>query len=386
LDVFIHIGAPKSGSSAIQASLWAGRRALSEAGILYHPAEKGDGHYCYSVVLGGKTRGDDRRHEELTRKNVVETRARIESEGPRALVLSGETLFHREPEKLDSLCGDITGEPNRLHVLAFIRHPVPLYLSQIQQELTGSQRFTHPRQFKPRMAEALGRWMRHPSITSLSVRLFDRSRLADGSVIAETTAVMREVFGDHVPNLPEAIVDASLTSEQMSVMQGYRRDFLAARDNQYDLGAHNTVRLFHGLNRSVGRVRTKPALIEPMERFIADHNAGEIEAVDELLPDLRMGTSHSTPVASWEGLSVSWNREDVGTILRHVDTDWEKDLRGLLVEYMGCAEEEIPARAVPILAKLGIRARPEYQMYLERAGLPAARAAVGTISRSDFRR
>lgn len=380
MDILIHIGDAKCGSSAIQAALWSGRDALKSAGILYHPAEASHGHYCYAVILGANTRGNNKRYEKLARQNILETRARVEREGPRAIVLSGESLFHREPKRLDALCREITGEENRLHVLAFVRHPVPLYLSQVQQELTGNEHFTPPRRFLPKMASPLGRWTEHPACVSLSVRLFDRTRLANGSVVAETAAVLRAQFGEAVPNLPDAMVNTSLSAEQIVVMQAFRRDFLADRNNQYDSGAHNAVQLFHQLNRSIGLVGTKPSLVEPLESFIAAQNAQEIAALDRMCPELRMTGSHPVSEVSWQEIVDTWRQDDVRSILRQVDEGKVASLKIILLEYMACSESAIADRVHPVLNGLGARAIPAYQRYLERAGLHAARDALAAAA------
>ncbi len=104
--VYLHIGAPKTGTTYLQAVLFRNRHRLRAAGVLY-PGDTADAHFRATLDLRGLTFGgyDDPATEGAWRHLVDQVR---EHRGE-AAVVSHELLAGSTPEALDTLLTDLAG-------------------------------------------------------------------------------------------------------------------------------------------------------------------------------------------------------------------------------------------------------------------------------------
>lgn len=367
MEVLIHIGDAKCGSSSIQASLFQMRDALLEQGILYHPASPSNGHFGYITLLNGKTRGDNTEQEAQSRRNIAETRALIHEHKPAYLLLSGESLFSVPPDLLAGLLEEICGTLPPIHIIAFLRHPVDFYLSGVQQGLKGNHEFIAPTRFIRDTPGTFRRWSAFPACRSMTARLFDRSRLTGGSVVSEFSAILRGIVGQTFPELPDANRNTSLSAEQMILLQQFRRDFLADSKGRFCPQSNWLIRFFEELNEAVGMIGARPALRDDVRACIQDQNARFTEELDQIFPDLGMMKSRSIAVTDWQATAGQWTR-DVSSILRDFDAETVQALRSMLPDYnSGQLDPKVLSTRLAALQR-GSQVRRPYLRYLTWCG------------------
>jgi hypothetical protein len=123
-EVVLHIGAPKTGTSAIQAYLSAHREQLAEAGYRYppHPVDEnniGGGH----VQIGGRLLSG--RMDEARR--TLDEWLNSTKDSGHTLLLSAESLY-RLPTETHTLLGDLP-----VLVIAYVRDPIESLISNYNQ-------------------------------------------------------------------------------------------------------------------------------------------------------------------------------------------------------------------------------------------------------------
>lgn len=378
MQVIIHIGDAKCGSSAIQASLFAAEEALLARGIIYHAPRSTNGHSSYITLMGGQTRGDNDEQAALARRNVAETRELIATHRPRYLLLSAENFFTLAPERVTRVLSEVIGgEPEAVHILGFLRHPVGFYLSGIQQELKASHEFLGPADFQRDMASTFRRWLNWPACASVTARLFDRRFLTEGSAVAECASVLRNITGQDDLSLSDADQNTSLSAEQTILLQQFRRDFLAEHKNRFRAGSNRLVRFFEALNAQFGLVGTRARLTQEVRSCIQQNNEPFIREVDTLFPDLGMMASQDVGQLPWEEASKGWS-QGVETILQEYDPKILERLRCLVPEYNPPLAEGDVFVALKRLSALGLprKSRQVFRNYLTWCELPEAAQAV----------
>lgn len=355
IQVIVHIGDAKCGSSAIQASLFAASEELLTCGVLYHAPQPNSGHFSYITLLKGKTRGNNEEQQKIARNNIVETRDLISKYKPNYLVLSGESLFNVPPSDIIGLCQDIIGTPlKQLHVIAFLRHPVELYLSSTIQTLKASHEFNSPLRYARETPATFRRWRAFSECTSLTVRLMDRAHLAQGSVVAEFRNILRGFTGLTNLKLEDHDENVSLSAEQAVLLQRFRRDFLPNEKDKFCVGSNRLVRFFEKLNTTCGLVGVKPTLKPEVESCILQKNLQFMHELDEIFPELGMVASRNKKIFPWGEASKLWTG-DLGAIIEGYDPMMVTQLEHLIPEYnQGLAHGDVTL-ALKSLSKLNLK-------------------------------
>ncbi|MGD1852109.1 MAG: hypothetical protein ACFCBU_16490 [Cyanophyceae cyanobacterium] len=230
MEVIVHIGMPKTGTTALQRTLAYNRDQLRDSGILYPEGfiYKDD----HKELVGAlrpvkalsrsllKEYGDD-----LNRRNTDYDRllgsiqASAEQLSLRAVVLSAEGLFNtRQPDKLQKYERDHRKIGARINLVVYIRDPAGHYLSHAQQVLKASHilpRFKN-RQYRNKIS-------RFVTIADrLTVAPFERDQLRGGDI---TKDFMGRIF----PNLPHLqkiiapqMANETMSAEAMEILQEHR--------------------------------------------------------------------------------------------------------------------------------------------------------------------
>lgn len=157
MKVVIHIGAPKTGSTAIQSAFSANRDQLLEHGILYPRLRMAKtnhtlltaGIYREDVPIGrlirprvmasGKTR------HEVYQEDISYLKEQIEMARPSCMVLSSEAFFRSwKKMRFEQFLKDCGVFPGDVSIVAYLRNPADRYLSLAQQGLKYSSKFKRP--------------------------------------------------------------------------------------------------------------------------------------------------------------------------------------------------------------------------------------------------
>lgn len=310
----VHIGDGKCGSSSVQKSLFDAREALLTHGILYATTTPNQGHFNLATLAGKTLRSAD----DTAKKSALDTIALVrENVRPDSTVLlSAENFFNLKPESLIEVLRLISDDIEQVDLIAYLRAPDSMYLSLVQQILKGDSRFTMPHKFARTVDKILRRWERSPQINSLIVHKFDRRALVNRDVVDDFCAILRDLTQQSDITLPHASENATLSAEQMIVLQRYRKRLLKDHDGKLHKDSQRLIAYFDKIN-TLGFPGSKPALNAAAISSVRDANHDIFSAVHGMFPDLGLGPE---PLSEPATAPEIWEPESgVEQILRDVD-------------------------------------------------------------------
>lgn len=272
---------PKSGSTALQATLSTHRRTLEEHGILY-PAggQLPKNHNALTLVVppeNGMPRVFKQAYQNDPARGRAEYRALLSGIASAArrrrfhtIILSSEMLFRQlTEEQAAQLRNDLLGLADRVDVITYLRHPAERYISTLQQALKASADITPPsaRRYRP-VIESYDRVG-----DTNNVALYQRDRLRNGDI---TTDFLHRMLPDHA-HLADQIESVSrnetISAEAMDILQRYRQQVHPGKDNVFTA---DSTTLFNALGRvdrnteGFHRPRLRPEVRERVVRSAID--------------------------------------------------------------------------------------------------------------------
>lgn len=280
----VHIGDGKCGSTAIQSSLYQSRAALAAQGILFETLTPSSGHTVIPLLLGLKSRVTDPARLDLARSILELLRAK--SEQYDWIVISAENLINLDPAELPKLLSWVSDKTEDVHAIAYVREPAAMYLSSVQQILKGNHHYVRPENYQRRVDRKIGQWHERIGDSNFKLRLFDRNALVSGDVVADFSAYLSRLTGKTI-DLVEQRSNASMTAEQMQVMQIYRRQVL--RNVAGTVVGRSTLlaRLFSDMNE-IRMVGHRPQLSELAQAVVGQANRPVVTALNTRFADLAM--------------------------------------------------------------------------------------------------
>ncbi|WP_134726307.1 hypothetical protein [Paracoccus luteus] len=202
MDLILHIGTEKTGTTSIQQALAASRDALAERGILYPALLGTENHMEIAAAAMGPRANDSIQIQELARTGldlpayVDAVRARlaaeIEATGANTLLISNEHCHGRldTPESVQRLA-QLLGAPfRRVRVIVYLRRQdqmaVSLHSTRLKGGGTGAMlpqwgivpQYYDPHGLMARYADVFGQ-------AAITPRLYERNRLAGGDVVRD---------------------------------------------------------------------------------------------------------------------------------------------------------------------------------------------------------
>lgn len=286
--VLLHIGFPKTGSTAIQAALCA--REEQRAATNYRfPAIAGRWNHAYVAAsylppkqwprrLRSAHAGDQSGTAELAdfvRRDFREWLA----EGSN-LVISSEAFRRFGPSEVAAVEADIRSVgTTETMIVAYVRDPAKLYQSWIQQDLKAAGSIPSPDYFHCQYRQMLQVWKRF-SPDRLVVRLFDRDRLAGGDVVQDFLSVADPFMGEYMSDTEgaTAITDSanqSVSAEAAIVLERYRQRYFSGCEH---VTSKSGDRLVRWLRRSEAWLPQNPINLHPeAEDRVLAANASDVE-------------------------------------------------------------------------------------------------------------
>lgn len=222
----IHIGAPKTGTSALQFALSESRHRLLAKGVLYPSTPSWFPHHgLCSADLGPRlSRGLQQLRErdpesfdaEVRRQNqlIVDEIAQF---APALAILSSEYFFMNVAYMKDrSIFHTLHKAAGDLRFVAYVRAPANWYLSAVQQALKASWSPPDPEYRMRHIFEAYER--RFPG--ALTVRRYVDGGAEPFDIVEDfRTAIMPEI-GEPLPALR---LNETMSAEAMVILQDHRR-------------------------------------------------------------------------------------------------------------------------------------------------------------------
>lgn len=260
MKTILHIGMPKTGTTALQDCLRASRDALADRGVLYPQNPPGCRFNNHRMLVFGFLPFDALprhilSHPGYTRENYLAKYAEFldglyaqaEASRPGTMILSSETLFrtldrHRAArlrEGLAPLGGDVS-------VVAYLRRPSEQYLSNLQQRLRQSAdlRLLKP----PILFRHLQSYARAFGRDALHARVYSRDMLRNGDIVDDFLATCLPAAAIDTTRLTrKAGVNSSVSAEAMDLLRRYRLAFHPGAD---DVATRDSTRLVQALRRA----------------------------------------------------------------------------------------------------------------------------------------
>lgn len=263
MNILLHMGQGKTGTTALQRALHGSAAALAAAGVLY-PAMP-DAAFAHHLFL---TLCEDDAHiaPHVTRYHGGLDKARaaaqvrwatlqteIAASPPETLILSSETFIfgaraegkHRLARLLAQLSAPVTP-------IIYIREPVGLYLSRLQEKMrvAVTPLPPAPQMIRAAIEQTIAAFGRMPVLVA-----YDPATLTGGDT-------PRDFFARFLPGKPDPAAvppdheNRSLSGEATLALARYRADHLAGRDWEPDRDAS---RFEHRLRRIDGRLPPRKA-------------------------------------------------------------------------------------------------------------------------------
>lgn len=217
----IHIGAHKTGSTAIQTSLKKARDPLAEAGLRYFTFRAGRAQrgQLLSLALSGKSgqnallRSPHETREDAVAaamKAVIALSRQVRACAEPYVVLSEEALMRvPDPQRFARLLGTMF---DRVHIVAYVRAPDTHLPSSIDQRVRGGAPFktiSRGRILAWRPLEHLDRYAEAFGADAMVVRHFHRDNLVGGAPQTDFADVLSGIVGREVRLTATSVHNAS---------------------------------------------------------------------------------------------------------------------------------------------------------------------------------
>jgi len=275
MELILHLGMGKTGTSALQAGFSALREPLLARGILY--PELGPGELHHNNLAMGLMRmenlsraprqlcaGSEQKADERFDAMWARLRAAIERHRPGTLVISGENLFRdplrfmrRDPRALfEQLASDI-------RLVVYVRRPSERYLSLVQQEVKASSTFRVPAPARFRaVVEAFEQVFRR----RVDLVAYGKEFLREGDVTVDFCSRFLPAALPLVEGRDRTVANTSVSAESMAILQRYRAANHSGSDQRFTQDTLELGAMLRALD--AGPEVAKPRLRPEIARFI----------------------------------------------------------------------------------------------------------------------
>lgn len=220
----IHIGQPKTGTTALQIALSSNRKRLLRQGFLYPRPAFGASHGGLTVPFAHKVQRTMARHLgqdlEKARMAALDQWRAVAAEAaltPDATVLLSSEHFLAAPDldRLPGLIEQMFGPGGKIGFVVYLRTPSEHFISRVQQQIKATHRLPSPAH------DRLARLELIEQIAPVRARRFARDSLTDGDIVADFCALNGIDSGELRRRATEA--NTSISAEGMILLQDYRR-------------------------------------------------------------------------------------------------------------------------------------------------------------------
>lgn len=243
MKILLHVGLPKTGTTALQDSLAANAELLEKNRVLYPFWRKWNSSQLWISWIGDTLREDDLQPwmvphfgglaeiRELAATGLRNLKDEIAAKNPEVLVLSSEHIPHRAiARRLNSIRAGLEELSKDIQVILYVREPTSAILSTLQETAKLND--------APYQSGA--HWIRskiEPFEAAFDGRLtvlpYDRGQLVDGDVLADfATRFLKDRVNP--AELQSRISNESLSGEAVIIYTRYRTEFLPEKNGMID--------------------------------------------------------------------------------------------------------------------------------------------------------
>lgn len=229
MELIVHAGTTKAGSTALQDWFDQNRYALREHGVFYPHGEIFPGNH-HILLCGSMDRRDLPENVQRKAAKIKDPlsglyrrwidRLRMEAPGHDITVLSSEAICSMSPTVLTALREDLAAMFDSIRVSIYVRRPSSFYLSEVQQRLKSSDRIRPPSPIEyTKFIES----MRQYFTNQVDVHSYEDARRHPFGIVGH--------FGDRYAPAITTIAEkcerinanTSMSAEGMSLLLDYRR-------------------------------------------------------------------------------------------------------------------------------------------------------------------
>jgi hypothetical protein len=284
MKTIVHIGMPKTGTTALQKSLHGSAAYLAQRGLLYPTNPPGSRAYNHRLLVAQVVSFDRlprglKNWSYLTKDNVADRleeffdhlRRQIERQRPAGVILSTEGLFRPLPTGRHETLRQVFGASGEPRFVAYLRRPSEHYLSNLQQTLKASAIVSPPKPSGYR--KILESYDACFGPQAVSARLFHRDHLENGDTVADFCKHHLAEFGVDPAKLHVVgSANETLSAESMDILRRYRAAFHAERHNVFTRDTQALRVTLARIDRAHGapRPRLRPGLAEAID--LASHD------------------------------------------------------------------------------------------------------------------
>jgi hypothetical protein len=278
--LLLHIGHPKTGTTALQSVLSANaKKLLYDASILY-PTRTTPSEYKHAFaipwLLGLENEAIRRRGrckneqlKELSKKYWESLTQEAREVNPKHLILSAEgfwILRKASPDKISFFRESIHSIASEVSVAGYLKSPASYFTSMINQKLRNYREVLLPRSNYYR--SAIQAW-ESVGFNHYSWRIFDRSQLSNGDIIDD-------FFTHHLPHTfqSESLnregveqANSSVSNEALIILEELVKERPILRENIYDHRRSKVVDILRDADQFIGG-QCRPSLKEQARALI----------------------------------------------------------------------------------------------------------------------
>ena len=333
MRVIIHAGLPKTGSTAIQSTLALNREKLAQAGFVYPdlnppPLEtsflptpgkhvKLAAFWSDRITLSHRVAreihdGDVETWSSAVKLEVADILSTARACGD-TVIFSSEALGRPElSHGLGNFLSTINRFTDNIHLLGYVRHPVDLYTSSLQQRirlLGRSLERLRPSRWRSPQEVRVNTLRNRFGADRLTVRIYAREALIGHDIVADFGEFVQRTCGRSLPVLePSHNDNASVSAPACAILTMLRRILVPGLD---DLEQNKTAQLL----RLYSSQHPAPRLQLPLawKAAIEARNGASWNRILESAPDAVAFRIHAAKVpmsmmSSNHGSCLTWTR------------------------------------------------------------------------------
>jgi len=273
--LLLHIGHPKTGTTALQSVLSANAKTLLNKASALYPTQTELTEFKHHFVIPwlfqtdnesirrrSKSSGDELKN--ISKQYWHSLAEEIQRTNHHTSILSAEgfwSVARRVPqEQLAFFRGKLYEISNHVKVIAYLKSPAPYFLSKINQKLRNFRAVTLPK--SNYLSRAIQDW-ESIGFDDYSWRIFDRTLLTNQDIIDDFCAHYLPDSLSATDLTREGVEQAnsSVSNEALAILEELTATYPVLLENVYDQRRYKIIEILQKSDRSIGG-KARPSLKE----------------------------------------------------------------------------------------------------------------------------